>query len=165
MKVSAKESREAQATVLAFRLAGRDLRKRINDATRAKFNVPWKSGISSRTRTKVEARVLVPGARVAAGNPPTFVAASSKRALSGGLVPDVDWPAVEFGTGDRNRKRKYQVTRGGTTFEVERHVSRQLRHRRKKGPVYLTLDEFPDRAASLWAQIVIKVYSDAAEGR
>lgn len=143
MKVSAKESREAQATVLAFRLAGRDLRKRINDATRVKFNQPWKQGIQSRVTGKLEAKVLVPGARIAAGNPPEFRAASSTRKLRGGLVPDKQWPAAEFGS--------------------DKH--KQLPARRKKGPVFKTLDEFPSRAASLWTQIVIKIYSDAAAGK
>lgn len=143
MKVSAESSREAQATVLAFRLAGRDLKKKINDGTRAKFNAPWRSAVETRTTTPFERKVLARGARVAAGSPPSFVAASSKRALSGGLVPDSQWPAAEFGS--------------------NKHP--QLPPRRPKGPVFKALDEMIPRAASLWSQIIVRIYSDAAEGR
>ena len=163
MRVSVGDDRVFQAAVLAFKVADRDLRKRINDSTRAMFNAPWKSGITQRASTRLEQRVLVPGARIAAGNPPAFVAASSKRALRGGLVPDTDWPAVEFGVSNREETTTYdRRTKTGST-EVTRHTRRQLRARRKKGPVFETLDEFPDRASRLWAQLIVKVYSDAAD--
>lgn len=152
MGVAVGDDRALQAAVLALRLADRGLRKQINDATRATLNAPWRTGIEQRVRTPLERRVLVPGARIAAGNPPTFVAASSRRALRGGLVPDTTWPAVEFGA-DRNR------TKG------KRHTTRQLPARRKRGPVFNTLSDIAHRAPHLWAQLIVKVYVDAAEGR
>jgi hypothetical protein len=139
--VSVGDDRALQAAVLAFKAADRALRKDINDATRATFNEPWKSGITGRARTLLERRVLVPGARIAAGNPPSFVAASSTRALSGGLVPAVQWPAAEFGS---NRYR-------------------QLPARRRKGPVFETLDDMTGRVPRLWAQLIVKAYCDAAD--
>jgi hypothetical protein len=149
--VSVGDDRALQAAVLAFKAADRDLRKRINDSTRATFNGPWKSGIAGRCTTRLEQRVLAPGARIAATNPPEFVAASSKRALSGGLVPDTTWPAIEFGVNDRNR------------MKGNRHTTRQLPSRRPKGPVFNTLADMAHRAPRLWAQLIVKVYSDAAD--
>ena len=153
MVVKVGDDRALQAAVLAFKAADRGLRKDINDATRSTFNQPWKTGIAGRVRTPLERRVLAPGARIAAGNPPTFIAASSKRALRGGLVPDTGWPGVEFGA-DRNRKRG------------NRHTTRQLPARRPKGPVFNTVADMAHRVPRLWAQLIVKVYSDAAdEGR
>jgi hypothetical protein len=146
------DDRALQAAVLAFKAADRDLRKNINDATRTTFNEPWRSGIAGRVRTPLERRVLAPGARIAAGNPPTFVAASSKRALRGGLVPDTGWAGVELGA-DQNRKKG------------NRHTTRQLPARRRRGPVFDTLADMAHRAPKLWAQLIVKVYCDAAEGR
>jgi hypothetical protein len=147
------DHRALQAAVLAYKAADRDLRKNINDATRTTFNEPWKSGINQRCSTRLEHRVLAPGARIKASNPPEFIAASSRRALRGGLVPDEQWPAVEFGHDQSTKKGN-------------RHTARQFPARRRKGPVFKTLDEFPDRASRLWAQLIVKVYCDAAdEGR
>lgn len=164
MLVKVGDDRALQAAVLAFRLAGRDLRKRINDSTRATFNAPWKTGIDSRARTRLEKRVLVPGARIRAGNPPVFVAAASRRRLRGGFVPDTMGHAVEFGAADT--AVTYTATsRKGTRYQVTRHTRRQLPARRRRGPVFQTLDEMYHRVPSLWTQLIIKVYADAAEGK
>src|SRR4029079_2205552 len=142
--------RALQAAVLAFKAADRDLRKRINDSTRATFNQPWRSGIEQRCSTRLEQRVLRPGARIGAGRDPEFIAAGSKRALSGGLVPDTTWAGVEFGV-DRSR------------MKGKRHTTRQLPARRPKGPVFNTLADMAHRAPRLWAQLIVKVYCDAAD--
>jgi hypothetical protein len=162
--VSVKDHRELQAASLAFKAAGRDLRKRINDSTRATFNQPWKSGITQRAMSRLEQRVLVPGARIDAGNPPVFMAATSRRALRGGFIPAVDGHAAEFGAADDTTTYPRR-NRGGTVTDVTRHTARQLPRRRKKGPVMQTVDEFAGRAASLWTQLIVKVYYDAADGK
>lgn len=158
------DDREVQAAVLAFKVADRGLRKRINDSTRAQFNGPWRAAVQSAAGTQLERKVLVPGARIAAGNPPVFVAASSRRPLSGGLVPDTSWPAVEFGANDTVTSYPRRSPKG-TVHRVTRHTRRQLPRRRKHGPVFTTVSQFSDRAASLWAQLIVKVYVDAAAGR
>mgnify|MGYP000966249988 CR=1 FL=1 len=158
------DDRELQAAVLAFRLADRGLRNRINDSTREQFNGPWRAGIAAAADTQLERRVLVPGARIAAGNPPVFVAAGSRRPLSGGLVPDTQWAGVEFGADDTVTSYTRRSPKG-TVHRVTRHTRRQLPRRRKHGPVFTTVSEFSPRAASLWAQIIVRVYVDAAAGR
>jgi len=163
MVVKVGDDRSLQAAVLAFKLADRGLKKRVNDATRTHLNQPWKTGIARRASTPLEQRVLVPGARVAAGNPPAFVAATSKRRLSGGLIPDVDGAAVEFGASDILTTYRRRTPSGSTL--VTRHTRRQLPRPRKRGPVMDTLGEIGHRAASLWTQLIVKVYYDASEGK
>jgi hypothetical protein len=162
MVVSVGDDRSLQAAVLAFKLADRGLKKRVNDAVRTHLNAPWKSGIAQRASTRLEQRVLVPGARVAAGNPPAFVAATSRRRLKGGLVPDADGAAVEFGAADITTTYSRRKPSGGTA-SVTRHTRRQLPRRRRAGPVMETAGEFGSRVASLWTQLIVKVYYDASE--
>ena len=160
--VSVESDRALQAAVLAFKVADRGLKKRINDATRAKLNEPWKAGIAQRSSTRLEQRVLVPGARVAAGNPPTFVAATSKRKLRGGLAADTDGHAVEFGAADIVTEYQRRKPSGGTA-RVKRHTRRQLPRRRDAGPVMETAEEMGGRAASLWVQLIVRTYCEAAD--
>lgn len=150
MVVKVGDDRSLQAAVLAFKVADRGLRKDINDATRSTFNEPWRSGIAGRVRTPLERRVLAPGARIKAGNPPEFLAATSKRALRGGLVPDTGWAGVELGADQSRTKGK-------------RHTTHQLPARRKRGPVFNTVSDIAHRAPKLWAQLIVKVYCDAAD--
>jgi hypothetical protein len=164
MVVSVGDDRSLQAAVLAFKLADRGLKKRVNDATRTHLNAPWKAGIASRASTPLEQRVLVPGARVAAGNPPRFVAYNSRRRLRGGLIPDEEGYAVEFGAADDTATYQRRSKKGGS-HEVTRHTARQLPRRRKYGPVMQTANEMGHRAASLWVQLIVKVYYDASEGK
>lgn len=160
-----RDDRQLQAAILAFKLADRGMRKEINDATRATFNQPWRAGIASRARTGLEQRVLVPGARVAAGNPPEFVAVTSRRRLRGGLIPDVAGAAVEFGARDTITRYRRTSPRG-TVHDVQRHTRRQLPRPRKRGPVMDTLGEMGGRVASLWVQMIVRTYCEAAdEGR
>lgn len=157
------DDRALQAAVLAFKAADRGLRKDINDATRTTFNGPWRSAIAVRARTPLESRVLVPGARVAAGNPPVFVAATSKRRLRGGLVPDTGGAPVEFGAADTAVTYSRRSPKGNV-HQVTRHTRRQLPRRRNAGPVMGAAAEMGRRAASLWVQLIVKTYYDAAEG-
>ena len=163
MVVKVGDDRALAAAVLAFKVADRGLRKSINDATRTTFNGPWRSAIAARGHTPLESRVLVPGARVAAGNPPVFVAATSKRRLRGGLVPDTSGAPVEFGAADRAVTYPRRSPKGNV-HQVTRHTRRQLPRRRTAGPVMGAVAEFGGRAASLWVQLIVKTYSDAAEG-
>jgi hypothetical protein len=158
------DDRALQAAVLAFKVADRGLRKEINDATRSTFNGPWRSGIAARAHTRLEQRVLVPGARVAAGNPPVFVAATSRRRLRGGLVPDTDGGPVEFGAADRAVTYSRRSVKG-KVHQVTRHTRRQLPRSRKSGPVWGAVAEFGGRAASLWVQMIVRTYYKAADGR
>lgn len=160
------DHRAAQAAVLAFKAADRGLRSRINQATRQTMNPVWRGLVAEHARTATDRAVIVKGARIAAGNPPVAVAATSKRALRGGLVPVESWPAVEFG-GNRNATTTYRRrSANGGTHTVTRHTRRQLPARNRRGRVALraTADIGP-RLASLWAQLIVRVYHDAAEGR
>jgi hypothetical protein len=158
--------REAQAAVLAFKAADRDLRKRINTATRETMNPVWRSLVDEHASSPIDKRVLAKGARVAAGNPPTAIAASSRRPLSGGFIPADDWPGREFGA-NRNATTTYtRRSPAGTTHQVTRHTRRQLPARNPSGRVvYAAVRKIAPRLASLWVQLIVRTYYDAADGK
>ena len=92
------------------------------------------------------------------------IAASSRRALRGGLVPADQWHAVEFGA-DREKVTTYQRrSPKGNLHRVSRHTARQLPPRRRAGWVaYPALAEFLPRALRLWSQLIVRKYAEAAE--
>lgn len=156
-----------RAAVLALKAADRGLRSEINKATRTTMSPVWKDLINTRSRTTLSKKVLNTGVRIKAGNPPAGVAASSKRKLSGGLVPADSWHVVEFGA-DPNKVTTYtRRSPTGGTHKVTRHTTRQLPSRVGRGMkgnvVYPAVKQFVPRMVSLWVQTIVRTYYDAAE--
>ena len=157
------DTRATQAAVLALKAADRDLRKRINTATRQTMSPVWRSLVEQNAGTRLESRVIARGARIAAGNPPTAIAASSARALSGGLVPAHQWAAVELGMAPRTRTYT-RTSPKGRSHSVSRRIGTAFRARRTSGYVALpAFAEIGPRMVSLWVQLIVKTYHDAAE--
>lgn len=156
-----------RAAVLALKRAGRDLRNDINRTTRAEFNPVWRGLVQNNATYTMQSKVLSRGSLIKPGNPPVARAASSKRPLSGGLVPNDEWHAIEFGA-DRNAKRTYdRKSKNGGTHRVTRHTRRQLPARTQQGHVvYPAFAEMIPRVISLWVQLIVRKYAEAAgEGR
>ncbi|MBX9243413.1 hypothetical protein ICW40_01155 [Actinotalea ferrariae] len=164
--LSVRESRELQAATLALKAADRELRNDINRSTTQTIGPVWKSVVAQHATGQMDARVLAQGARVKAGNPPTAVAATSRRKLRGGLVPVASWHAWEFGA-DRNAVTTYQRrSKTGGTHKVTRHTRRQLPPRIRTGRViFPAFADVAPRAVSLWVQLIVRKYADAAEGK
>ncbi len=162
--LSVKGSEALQAVVLAFKAADRDVRNTINRETRAKMSPVWKSMVETHAVARVDAAVIAKGAKINAGDPPVAVAASSRRALPGGLVPQDGWQGFEFGA-VHGVKRRYETTSPkGKRYTVNRRTREQLPRRYEKGRVaYQAFADIAPRLAALWAQIVVKTYMDAAD--
>jgi len=160
-------SRELGDVVTALKAARRDIRNDIARGTREVMNPVWRQLVSERAFLRVDEKVLGTGVRIMAGNPPTLVAAASKRRLRGGLVPAEQWHALEFGA-DRDAVSTYtRRSRNGGTHQVKRrHTTRQLPARTRHGHVvFPAAREIAPRMAALWVQIIVRKFSDAAEGR
>lgn len=159
---SAASSDTFRAAALALKLVPRELRNEINRMTRAELNPVWRKFIAAAAKTKMDKLVLVKGARVAPGNPTQLIAASSKRPLSDGLVPDDRdiAAAFEFGTPNPNKKETY--TRKGSP--VTRRVEKQLPWRNDSGRVvYAAFAEIAPRLASMWVQVIVRKIMEAHE--
>lgn len=161
---------ELRAAVLALKGLDRDLRSRINKATTSTMNPVWKSLVEANATGHQDFRIMVPGTRIAAGNPPSAVAANSKRALrkgKGALTPAFHWRGFEFGAVDRNAYSRYKRTSpGGKVHQVERRTMRGMPRRTPKGRVvYPAFAEIAPRMVSLWVQLIVKTVAEAAEGK
>lgn len=161
LQPSAASSETFRAAALALKLLPREARNEINRMTRAEMNPEWRKIIGEKATSKMDRLVLAKGARVAPGNPTVLIAASSKRPLSDGLVPDDRdiAAAFEFGTPDRNKKETY--TRKGST--VTRRTERQLPWRTNGRVVYAAFAEIGPRLASMWIQTIVRKIMEAHE--
>lgn len=161
--ISVRGSDQLRAAVFAMRAANRDLRRDINTATREVMGPVWVAEVLRRARSRLDRAVIVKGARIAPGNPPSALAAQSGRKLRGGLVPRESYAAVEFGSRQDRVTTYTRRTRTGTTT-VKRHTTRQLPPVQRKGRVaYDALRGVAPRAVSLWVQTIVRKYNEAAE--
>lgn len=150
------DHREIKAVVLALKVVDRTLANDINRSTKAVLDPVWKGGLSQRAKTLTDRTVIVKGSRVKGGNPPALLAATSNRALSGGLVPSDLYGPIEFG-GTFNKVTTYtRKSKLGGQHKVTRHTARQLPRRVAAGRVaYPTVAEIGPRAASLWVSMTV----------
>ncbi|AYN57559.1 hypothetical protein QEX66_gp11 [Arthrobacter phage Corgi] len=167
---SAKSVDELRAAAIGLRLLPRNIRNDLNKNRRAVLNPMWKEAVNARAVTTLDKLVLAKGARVAPGNPATAMAATSKRPLSGGLVPDNrdQAVAIEFGTPERQAVETYtrKSRKSGKQHKVTRHTKRQLPVIQRKGRViYAAWRDIAPRIISLDAQTIARRIYEAFEGK
>ena len=129
-----------RGAALAVRAADRQLRRDIGRAAQQVARPVWRRELAARVRTRQDAAVIGAG-QVTRGNPPALVAAQSRRALSGGLVPADDWAYVEFGS-NRDHGRRGQLPRNRTGGRV----------------VFPSLPYVVPRLVSAWVGVVYRAY-------
>jgi hypothetical protein len=153
------DDRALRACVLGFKELDATYRRELNKATRTVLGPEFVRAVAAHGRTNLDTRVLVAGAKVAGGNPPVLVAGSSRRRMRGGMVPDRDAAAVEFGTLDRNHRTTYQ--RQGA--KVTRRTRRQLPARVKSGRVVMpAVADVVPKVTSMWVQQFVRLVYEAA---
>lgn len=164
LKISVRNSKELQATILALKLTDKTLSANIRKWTRQLMLPEWQKGLRERASSRVQQRVLVDTARVTVSNQNVSLkSATVGRSLAGGLNPKSSWAAFEFGA-DRNKTTTYEAIRGHSRFKVTRKTRRQLPPRSRTGwVVYPTAKELIPRFASLWYQTAIRGLYEAFE--
>ncbi|KLN34571.1 hypothetical protein FB00_11225 [Cellulosimicrobium funkei] len=154
--------REARAASYALRRVDADLRKDINAQARGVLNEIWQGEVAERSGHPMDARVLQKGARVATGARPYLAAATSSRALSGGLVPSESWRAFEFGANRHERVAYSRTSPKGKRHQVIRKTKRQLPQKTKGGRVlYPAVAATAPRIFALWSQNAIRLVFEA----
>lgn len=138
-----------QAAVAAMKAADRQLRSDINRATRADLAPAWQRAVNSRVLTRQDAALVRVGTRLAAGNPPTLQAATSRRPMSrrrkgrGTLIPAEDYGLIEFGSGqDRSGRVPPRAPKGRIVYPAARAIA--------------------PYAAARWAKVIRDAYIDRA---
>lgn len=162
---SAQTNDTLKAVALALKLMPRKMRNDLNREVRKLGNDQWRPIVDSYSRNDLDRKVLAKGARVKPGNPLVLTAASSKRALSGGLVPNEDAGAIEFGTKQPEKVTEYaRAYKGGASHNVRRHTKRQLPRRSKGRVIYAAAGEIAPRITSMWVQTIVRAIYKAHEG-
>lgn len=157
---------ELQAAVLAMKLADRDLRNDINRRARATMGPEWKAGLSQHLRGIPQQQVIVKGAKISTGNPPSITTATTKTKVGhgGGIIPVDQWPVWEYGVSQHYPHQYTRRSRSGRSHTVRRDVNAGAPPRRKNGYVIgPTLADLLPRLASLWVQTIVRTYMDALE--
>lgn len=164
--MAVKGVKESNAAALALRSVSKEARSAVNRETRKVVNKAWREELAGKARTSQDTRILLKGAKVVGTTAPTLTAASSRKALRGGLVPAESWRAQEFGAA-RNERSTYQTrSRKGKPYRVTRRTKRQLPDHRKGGRVlYPAVGEMGPRMFALWTQTTIReIYNALKKG-
>lgn len=156
---------ELRGIVLALKAVPREVRNEINKTTRGELNTIWREEMAERVggMPHVDQLVLGKGARVKPGNPAQVIAASSRRPLSGGLIPDQRAKGFEFGTDDREKLRTYRRKnrRNGGMHTVTRRTRRQLPKRTPEGrAIYPAYARMGPRMISLQVQTIVRIINE-----
>lgn len=154
--LDARGSREIQATVFALRQAQRGIRLNINKNARSRIRPLWQSELNARARDEMTRRVIVAGARATASDRGVTVhAATSRKPLSGGLVPSFEWAGSEFGA----RSRRIEVTqrsRAGRSYRRPLTINRQFSGRQQHGMVaFDAASEVGTKLVAIWVHTVV----------
>lgn len=160
-----RKSRELQAAIYAVRQANREVRLDIYKRARAELGGEWVPALRQRATTPMQQAVLAKGARARVGTDGfRMMAATSRRRLSGGLIPADQWAGSEFGA--RNRRATFQTrSRKGKTYTVTKTINRQFLDRSKDGRVaFDAASALGTRLVRLWVRVVVDAYRDAFEG-
>lgn len=152
-----------RAAVVAMRAADKTIRSDVSQRMRGTMSPVWKANVTANAADGMAARMLTPGTRIAAGNPPALIAASGNRKVGRGLTPNRNAAGYEFGASDRVTT---QSSGRGPNRSYERHAMRHLPPRHRKGrAVFPAAAETLPRVASYWTQSVIRAFMDAVEGK
>lgn len=158
------QSPELQAALLAVKQANRDIKRDINRDARKRLGPIWQQRLTAQASSLVDRRTLVPGARVQVGDRRvTAKAATSNRALSGGLVPSIDYGPLEWGA---NRKQKTVEARSpkGTPYTYQRTQGGQFRPWSKKGHVAMqAVGDLVSEAVAIWVETIVSHFRGAWE--
>ena len=166
------QSRELQAIVLTLHQAERATRNDLNKRARQELKPVWQQELAARAKSKLDRRVILPGARVAVSATQVALrAAGSTRPLGGGLVPSTNWPAVELGM---NNQRITYTSRSpkGTSYTVhDRLIGNAFPKRSAEGRVaYRAANAVGSKIVALWVHSIVDGLAenaaiDVLEGR
>jgi hypothetical protein len=159
-----RKSPELQAAVLALKTAERQIVRDINKDARAQLAPVWQQQLVQKARSPLEQAVMAKGPKVSISDRRVRVqAATSRRALSGGLVPAEQYAGVEWGARPQVKEIAGKSPRG-RAYRYKRTVNRQFRARTKQGHVAMrAAGDVGPAIVSAWLRIVVGHFAAAYE--
>ncbi len=170
MGVTVWDSKELQATIIALKVVGKDLRRDILKQTRELILSDWDSAVADEISTVggdiYGTRLTMRNTRVKVGTQGFTLQAATRgtKATSGGLVSSKQYYLAEFGAD----KKVVPVNgrRGATSYQYKRTVNTGFQRRVKNGRyAFKAAGKIMNRALALYTQTTIKMVYDAFEGK
>jgi len=162
------ESKELQATILALKIVGKDLRKEILKRTRELILKDWDSAVADEISTVggdiYATRLTMRNTRVKVGTQGFTLQAATRgtKATSGGLISSKHYYLAEFGAD----KKVVPVNgrRGATSYQYKRTVNTGFQRRVKNGRyAFKAGGKIMNRALALYTQTCIQMVYEAFE--
>lgn len=160
-------SRELQALLLALRGARKDVATEVRKHSREVIGPVYRRELAERVSSRLETRVIYDSARASVSNQNIrLTAATSKRRLSGGLIPARDYGAVEYGMNSGRQMDVSATSSKGKTYSYTRSSGSRFRPNRRQGYVFWpTVANIAPRIVSLWVQTAVRTLGDAIDGK
>jgi hypothetical protein len=164
-----RQSRELQAALLALKQAERSIRSNINKRTRAELAPLWQQTLTGKASTLVDRRALLPGARVTVSDRGIrAIAAGSRKPLSGGLIPSIDYGPLEWGSNVKPSKVQARSPRG-KAYGYTRKTGRQFRPWTRQGHVVMhAAGDVIAKSVAIWVRTIVDEFRgefDVKQGR
>lgn len=162
------DSKELQATILALKIVGKDLRKEILKRTRDLILKDWDSAVADEISTVggdiYGTRLTMRNTRVKVGTQGFSLQAATRgtKATSGGLISSKHYYLAEFGAD----KKVVPVNgrRGATSYQYKRTVNTGFQRRVKNGRyAFKAAGKIMNRALALYTQTTIQMVYEAFE--
>lgn len=162
------DSKELQATILALKIVGKDLRKEILKRTRDLILKDWDSAVADEISTVggdiYGTRLTMRNTRVKVGTQGFSLQAATRgtKATSGGLISSKHYYLAEFGAD----KKVVPVNgrRGNTSYQYKRTVNTGFQRRVKNGRyAFKAAGKIMNRALALYTQTTIQMVYEAFE--
>ncbi len=162
------ESKELQATILALKIVGKDLRKEILKRTRELILKDWDRAVADEISTVggdiYATRLTMRNTRVKVGTQGFTLQAATRgtKATSGGLISSKHYYLAEFGAD----KKVVPVNgrRGATSYQYKRTVNTGFQRRVKNGRyAFKAGGKIMNRALALYTQTCIQMVYEAFE--
>lgn len=160
-------SRELQALLLALRGARKDVTTQVRKHSREVIGPVYRRELAERVSSRLETRVIYDSARASVSNQNIrLTAATSKRRLSGGLVPARDFGAIEYGMNSTKTSDIVATSSRGKRYSYTRAVGSRFRPNRRQGYVFWpSVANVAPRIVSLWVQTAVRTLGDAIDGK
>ena len=169
MGVTVWDSKELQATILALKVVGKDLRKEILKRTRELILNDWDKAVADEISVVggdiYATRLTMRNTRVKVGTQGFTLQAATRgtKATSGGLISSKHYYLAEFGAD----KKVVPVNgrRGATSYQYKRTVNTGFQRRVKNGRyAFKAAGKIMTRTIALYTQTTIQMIYKAFEG-
>lgn len=162
------DSRELQATLLAFRILPKEVTSLTRKYTKQLVDAEWQKGLNARAATPLQRAVLARTATSSVTNSQVSMKSATKGFVGrsrGEKTPASELAGgAEFGANIGLYTKYQRRSKNGGTHQVSRRTMRHFGYFRKGGRVvFKTGEDLAPRIASMYVQTLLRTTAEAFE--